>query len=323
MDDAGVETRYPGRDAARSADQSFCGPRDRSHPADRDHVAHGDRVRLLTVRQPWATWIVQGLKPTENRTWSTSYRGPLLIHAGLSRAALLDLPDELRELLPAGELVYGAIIGSVELYDCVRLDQIPMDRPMDRWATGPWCWLLRNPQPLARPIPWTGRLGLTEVPAMSDRPQWLVSTGLGLKNHSVHTTLDEAMRCVHDRIVRSTKHGMRFTVQTGDDDGNDDGTATLVSWSAPTRPMNDNDISEKVAAGEIDARTARDWKKIRPHITDVEQTAEFYNFVVDPVDCVSICRLDRHWQYLARAGVLNDVRARFEELEKMILNFRG
>ncbi len=39
-------------------------------------------MRALTIRQPWAWAITCGLKRVENRTWSTNYRGPLLIHAG-------------------------------------------------------------------------------------------------------------------------------------------------------------------------------------------------------------------------------------------------
>jgi len=38
----------------------------------------------LSVRQPWAWLIVSGLKDIENRPRPTHYRGPLLIHAGLS-----------------------------------------------------------------------------------------------------------------------------------------------------------------------------------------------------------------------------------------------
>lgn len=37
--------------------------------------------RTLSVRQPWATLLVTGVKLTENRSWPTRMRGPLLIHA--------------------------------------------------------------------------------------------------------------------------------------------------------------------------------------------------------------------------------------------------
>jgi hypothetical protein len=45
-------------------------------------------VKFLTIRQPWASLIAVGAKTIETRPFSTTYRGPLAIHAGLSTAAL-------------------------------------------------------------------------------------------------------------------------------------------------------------------------------------------------------------------------------------------
>jgi hypothetical protein len=39
-------------------------------------------VKALTVRQPWAWATIYAGKDVENRRWRTTYRGPLLIHAG-------------------------------------------------------------------------------------------------------------------------------------------------------------------------------------------------------------------------------------------------
>lgn len=39
-------------------------------------------MRAITLTQPWATLVAIGAKKIETRSWSTSYRGPLLIHAG-------------------------------------------------------------------------------------------------------------------------------------------------------------------------------------------------------------------------------------------------
>ena len=36
-------------------------------------------MKALSVKQPWANLIASGRKTIETRTWSTSYRGPLLI----------------------------------------------------------------------------------------------------------------------------------------------------------------------------------------------------------------------------------------------------
>lgn len=39
-------------------------------------------MKALTITQPWATLIAIGAKRFETRSWPTSYRGPLAIHAG-------------------------------------------------------------------------------------------------------------------------------------------------------------------------------------------------------------------------------------------------
>lgn len=38
-------------------------------------------MRVLSIKQPWASMIVRGAKRFEVRSWKTDYRGPLLIHA--------------------------------------------------------------------------------------------------------------------------------------------------------------------------------------------------------------------------------------------------
>lgn len=39
-------------------------------------------MKALTIRQPWASLIAEGVKTIETRSWSTKYRGPIAIHAG-------------------------------------------------------------------------------------------------------------------------------------------------------------------------------------------------------------------------------------------------
>lgn len=46
-------------------------------------------MRALTLHQPWATAVALGVKTVETRSWATSYRGPLAIHAGTSDVGLL------------------------------------------------------------------------------------------------------------------------------------------------------------------------------------------------------------------------------------------
>ena len=40
-------------------------------------------MKVITIKQPFATLIAEGMKQYEFRTWRTKYRGELYIHAGL------------------------------------------------------------------------------------------------------------------------------------------------------------------------------------------------------------------------------------------------
>ena len=140
-------------------------------------------IRCLSVRQPHAFLICAGIKPVENRTWSTKYRGPLLIHAGKAK----ETPGgrsfafrALRHRFGMGDAearrVYGrwaargAVIGHAELYGCVRGPIEPAGQPLggeadlgtdlSAWFSGPVGFLLRDTGFFAAPIPSRGRLSL-------------------------------------------------------------------------------------------------------------------------------------------------------------------
>lgn len=176
-------------------------------------------MKGLTVRQPWASLIVNGVKVIETRTrpvWSV--RGRIGIIAGLHEPADMSSVGDFTywRRSPAGwidrkgvhevtgheiEAHRGALIGTVELYDCVPIvATVPVaDWPksdcinvhgrfaqMNRWdpmgiggwlvaeslddqlpygdfTPGRFAWMLRDPEPLAEPIPMRGALGWQEV----------------------------------------------------------------------------------------------------------------------------------------------------------------
>ena len=75
-------------------------------------------MKVLTIKQPWATLIMQGYKRFEFRSWQTKYRGDLLIHAGkgIDKEAIKRLEKYLPEELPTGK-----ILGKVTLVDCIKM----------------------------------------------------------------------------------------------------------------------------------------------------------------------------------------------------------
>lgn len=120
-------------------------------------------MKALTVLQPWAWALVHGPKRIENRSRPISHRGPLVIHAGQSRKWVTSvLPDG--TAVPE-RLAFGALIGVVDVIDCVPYAEVADDP----FAVGPWCWLVANAQPFARPVPWKGQQNLFRVPAKAIR----------------------------------------------------------------------------------------------------------------------------------------------------------
>ncbi|MFB3894308.1 MAG: ASCH domain-containing protein [Phycisphaerae bacterium] len=135
-------------------------------------------MKALTICQPYAELIIRGEKPVENRRWYTEYRGPLLIHAGKSRDWLeLDSSGTRDEAydIPLAEMDFGAIIGKVDLIDCVPLTRLRSrdgrcTNPKYRvyanspHAEGPFCLLLAEPVRFSAAVPARGFLGLFDVP---------------------------------------------------------------------------------------------------------------------------------------------------------------
>lgn len=75
-------------------------------------------MKVLTIKQPWATLIMQENKRFEFRSWQTKYRGELLIHAGkgIDKEAVKRLANYLPKELPQGK-----ILGKVTLVDCIKI----------------------------------------------------------------------------------------------------------------------------------------------------------------------------------------------------------
>ena len=42
-------------------------------------------MKVLSLKEPWASLIAAGVKSIETRSWQTSYRGELAIHASLAK----------------------------------------------------------------------------------------------------------------------------------------------------------------------------------------------------------------------------------------------
>lgn len=121
-------------------------------------------MKCLTIRQPWA-WLIFNGKPIENRDWPTSFRGQLAIHAakGLTLREYQDAvafvasfdPQLAAKIPPMLLLERGAVLGTVEMVDCVKESESP-------WFQGKYGHVYESPTLFAKPIPINGALGLWE-----------------------------------------------------------------------------------------------------------------------------------------------------------------
>jgi hypothetical protein len=140
-------------------------------------------MKALSIIQPWASLIVIGAKSLETRSWSTPYRGPLLIHASQKLPTNLQkfkfTHDEFfRDFIQDMEqLPYGAVIGKAELINIYSTDLLTnpnhQDKPLTLsdqekafgdYSTGRYAWHLINPVLFDKPIKWKGSLSLWEFP---------------------------------------------------------------------------------------------------------------------------------------------------------------
>jgi len=112
-------------------------------------------LKAWTVRQPWAGLIVDGIKDVENKGFRTHFRGRICVHAALK---IWSGPEADDAPASAHQIYLGAVIGTVNIVDCIRNSR-------SEWAIpGMWHWVLAEPRALRSPIYVKGRLGLWDFP---------------------------------------------------------------------------------------------------------------------------------------------------------------
>lgn len=120
-------------------------------------------MKTLTIKEPWVTAIFRYGKDIENRSWTTNYRGRLLIHTAKTKPtneeqkAFFDICERTGIKNAAFNLSNcGLIIGSVELFSIDKFKHFDSFWAMD----GQYHWKLINPILFDNPIPAKGQLGL-------------------------------------------------------------------------------------------------------------------------------------------------------------------
>ena len=117
-------------------------------------------MKVLAIKQPWASLIAEGKKTIEVKSRNTNIRGRVAIYATLSSFD----PVLLNKTPATYPFLKGYIIATVDIVDCkqyVRNHEFVHDRnkhliPLDEinnYSCG-YGWCLRNVKKLEQPIPY-------------------------------------------------------------------------------------------------------------------------------------------------------------------------
>lgn len=121
-----------------------------------------NEIRVLAVKQPYASLIVEGLKTIEIRSRPTNIMGKIAIYASTSKQETLEGehgPAYNYRILPT-----GYIIGTVEIFDCVDGQDFTSSHfdalqtlslaPTNMITNDAFYWRLEHPIKFAQPIPY-------------------------------------------------------------------------------------------------------------------------------------------------------------------------
>ena len=129
-------------------------------------------MKVLSLKEPFASLIKEGKKKIETRSWRTHYRGELYIHASSTK-----IPNEWRDdeklMSIVGDIPfnYGNIICKCVLEDCILMtNEFVEDMRKNNYQEyvcgmykeGRYAWILKDIQPLKEPIKAKGKLNVWE-----------------------------------------------------------------------------------------------------------------------------------------------------------------
>lgn len=126
-------------------------------------------MKVLSLTEPYATLILEGKKQIETRSWKTSYRGELYIHASMTKIAKKDQNNiELMNLIE-NNLNFGYIVCKCNLVDCIYMTKEYVENIKKKnyqeyicgeYKESRYAWILEDITPLEQPIKAKGQLNI-------------------------------------------------------------------------------------------------------------------------------------------------------------------
>ena len=123
-------------------------------------------MKVISIKEPFATLIKDGIKIYETRSWKTNYRGEIYIHASMSLSKTETA--ELAKNFLKTEINPGHILCKCELLDCILMTEDfikyinneTSEANYGIYLEGRYAWKLKVLEVLNEPIPAKGKLGI-------------------------------------------------------------------------------------------------------------------------------------------------------------------
>lgn len=160
-------------------------------------------MKVLSIKEPFATLIKDKKKFIETRSWKTSYRGELYIHASATKIPReWEKNKELMALVGSSLLNYGYIVCKCNLVDCIYMtNEYVEDMKKNnyqeyvcgKYEEGRYAWILEDITPLESMVKANGQLNIwsyyNELEIMTLMEE--IDYGWVDKNNNKHYNVDE------------------------------------------------------------------------------------------------------------------------------------
>lgn len=160
-------------------------------------------MKVISIKEPYATLIKEKKKYIETRSWKTTYRGEIYIHASIS-SNLNKLKSDIKELFDEKQLNHGNIICKCKLVDCIYMTkEFVEDMKQNNYQEylcglyeeGRYAWILKDVEKI-NPIPAKGQLNIwnyyneNEILNLMDN----IKYGWIDKNNITHSKINELFK---------------------------------------------------------------------------------------------------------------------------------
>lgn len=123
-------------------------------------------MKALSIKEPFATLIKDGVKIYETRSWKTKYRGEIYIHASLSLSKSKNVENANKYL--KSSIKPGYILCRCELIDCIPMtdefikyiNSETKESEYGMYSKGRYAWKIKLLEVLDEPIKIKGKLGI-------------------------------------------------------------------------------------------------------------------------------------------------------------------